>query len=64
MLRRSATKKQDLAKVESIEPVICEIRGQRVILDADLARIYRVTTKALNQGGQAKHFQVPVGFHF
>jgi hypothetical protein len=33
------SKKQSLAKVEPIDPVICEIRGQRVILDADLAKI-------------------------
>ncbi|MDD4025977.1 MAG: ORF6N domain-containing protein [Kiritimatiellae bacterium] len=28
---------------------IVTVRGQKVILDADLARIYGVTTKALNQ---------------
>jgi hypothetical protein len=32
-----------------IGPLIVEVRGQRVILDADLARIYGVPTKALNQ---------------
>jgi len=34
---------------EPVESLIFTIRGQRVILDADLARIYGVPTKALNQ---------------
>ncbi len=32
----------------AVEPLIITIRGRRVILDADLARLYGVTTKALN----------------
>jgi hypothetical protein len=32
-----------------IERSIHVIRGQRVMLDADLARLYGVTTKQLNQ---------------
>jgi len=34
---------------ERLEPLIHVVRGQRVILDADLAHLYGVTTKALNQ---------------
>ncbi|HEY8249838.1 MAG TPA: ORF6N domain-containing protein, partial [Burkholderiales bacterium] len=34
---------------EDLEPLIHAIRGQRVVLDADLARLYGVGTKALNQ---------------
>ena len=34
---------------ESLETLILAIRGKRVILDADLARIYGVTTKRLNE---------------
>ncbi len=33
----------------SIESLILTLRGQRLILDADLAAIYGVPTKALNQ---------------
>jgi outer membrane receptor for Fe3+-dicitrate len=35
--------------VERIESLILTIRGQRVMLDSDLAKIYGVTTKQLNQ---------------
>ncbi|MFY9620513.1 MAG: ORF6N domain-containing protein [Pyrinomonadaceae bacterium] len=46
MPKRSPKTKQALATIEPIEPVIRIIRGQRVILDSDLARIYGVETKA------------------
>jgi hypothetical protein len=35
--------------VKRIETRILRIRGHRVILDADLAEMYEVPTKALNQ---------------
>jgi hypothetical protein len=34
---------------ERIERVILFIRGQKIIIDADLAVLYDVPTKALNQ---------------
>ena len=34
---------------ENIEQLIFMIRGQRVILDRDLAALYEVETKVLNQ---------------
>ena len=34
---------------QGIDTLILEIRGQRVILDSDLARVYGVATKAFNQ---------------
>ena len=46
MPKRSPTKKEHLIKVEPIEPVIQVIRGQRVILDSDLAKIYGGNYKA------------------
>lgn len=39
----------DIIPTERIEMKILVIRGQRVMIDADLAEIYEVTTKALNQ---------------
>ena len=33
----------------NIEDLIHTVRGQKVILDADLARLYDVETRALNQ---------------
>jgi len=46
------------------EPTIHQIRGQRVVLDADLARIYGVTTKRLNQQIQRNHGRFPSDFIF
>ena len=43
-----AQKTQDLVMVEQIEPRILLIRGERIILDTDLATLYGVTTKRLN----------------
>ncbi len=49
---------QTLARVDDIGSLIRTIRGQKVILDSDLARIYGVTTKRLNEqvGRNAKRF--------
>lgn len=38
-----------LASVAEIEQAIHVIRGQRVMLDADLAKLYGVSTRQLNQ---------------
>ena len=46
-------KQSSLIPVETIEKTIYLIRGQRVMLDADLALLYQVTTKALNQACDA-----------
>ena len=35
--------------IDNIKNVIYEIRGQKVMLDRDLASIYGVETRALNQ---------------
>ena len=50
--------KPTLAVVTSIAPLIRTIRGQKVILDSDLARVYGVPTKRLNEqvGRNAKRF--------
>lgn len=41
--------KTAMVPLPAIEDVIHLVRGQKVILDADLARLYGVPTKALNQ---------------
>ncbi len=48
----------------SLEPLILVIRNQRVILDADLARLYRVTTKAFNQSVKRNAERFPEDFAF
>lgn len=50
--------------LEPIEPVIMVIRRQRVILAADLARIYGVETKVLNQAVKRNIGKFPSDFMF
>ena len=38
-----------MEELTTIQSKIYEIRGQRVMLDFDLAALYQVTTSALNQ---------------
>jgi ORF6N domain-containing protein len=49
---------------ESIEDTILLIRGQRVILDHDLARLYGVTTRVLNQAVKRNLDRFPEDFMF
>ena len=39
----------DVAKIENLEEFIIEIKGQKVLLDADVAVIYGVETKRVNE---------------
>jgi hypothetical protein len=48
----------------AIEPVILTIRGQKVIMDMDLARIYGVTTKVFNQAVKRNKRKFPADFMF
>jgi|SRR6266700_3186431 len=49
---------------ERIEQAIYLIRGQRVMLDFDLAALYQVTTKALNQAVRRNRERFPEDFMF
>ncbi|TAJ91054.1 ORF6N domain-containing protein [bacterium] len=49
---------------EPLEPLILSIRGHRVILDADLARLYGVSTRVLNQGVRRNSHRFPDDFAF
>ena len=48
----------------SIESVIHTVRGEKVILDVDLARIYGVTTKRLNEQVKRNVRRFPADFAF
>ncbi|HJS78116.1 MAG TPA: ORF6N domain-containing protein [Burkholderiales bacterium] len=41
-----------------------ELRGQRIMLDADLARLYEVSTKALIQAVKRNRERFPADFVF
>ena len=45
-----------------IQNLIYEIRGQKVMLDSDLAKLYQVETRVLNQAVKRnlKRFYVPI----
>lgn len=49
---------------ELVEPKIHLIRGQKVMLDSDLAELYQVPTKALNQAVRRNLDRFPEDFMF
>ena len=49
---------------EFIEQRIFVIRGQKIILDVDLAQVYGVTTKRLNEQVKRNHDRFPEDFMF
>jgi len=52
------------ATLPSVENVIHVVRGERVILDADLARLYGVETRVLNQAVRRNRDKFPPDFMF
>ena len=56
--------KKIIASVEQIESRIFVIRGQKVMLDADLAELYGVETKVLNQAVKRNLDRFPDDFMF
>ncbi|MBM4046488.1 MAG: ORF6N domain-containing protein [Planctomycetes bacterium] len=58
------TQKPLLLPTVHVESLILAIRGQRVMLDADLAQVYGVTTKALNQAVKRNLDRFPTDFVF
>ena len=56
--RTEIIRKRDIARL------IYSLRDQRVILDSDLARIYQVPTKALNQAVKRNRGKFPNDFVF
>ena len=58
------TKRTALVPVEDITRTILILRGQRVILDRELAAIYGVTTKRLNEQVKRNSDRFPEDFMF
>jgi hypothetical protein len=56
--------KADLIPVERIEKAILLIRGQKVLLDRDLAELYEVPTKRLNEQVRRNLRRFPADFMF
>ena len=57
-------KRQSIIPAERIERGILLIRGHKVMLDADMAELYGVTTKALNQAVKRNKRRFPADFMF
>ena len=56
--------KTSLIPVERIERAILSIRGEKVMLDSDLAELYGVETKVLNRAVQRNQGRFPSDFMF
>jgi hypothetical protein len=56
--------KLDNRKIDNVENAIYLIRGQRVMFDSDLAAIYGVTTKRLNEQLKRNRTRFPEDFAF
>ncbi|WP_026998750.1 ORF6N domain-containing protein [Eisenibacter elegans] len=55
---------ENLPEFEAIANTILLIRGKKVMLDADLAKVYQVTTKQLNQAVKRNIERFPPDFMF
>jgi len=67
MAKKNEIAKEDtttIQPVEQIESLILTIRGKQVILDRDLARLYGVETRVLNQAVQRNIERFPKDFMF
>ncbi len=63
-LKRTAETANSLIPSERIEQRIFVVRGQRVMLDSDLAELYGVTTKRLNEQVKRNFGRFPPDFAF
>ena len=54
----------NIVKYEDVESKILTIRNQQVIIDRDVAEIYGVTTKEINQAVLRNPDKFPVGYIF
>lgn len=62
--KTSPRKRTALIPIERIAASIYVVRGQKVLLDADLAALYRVETKAFNQAVRRNQERFPPDFLF
>lgn len=54
----------EVVKYEQVKDVIITLRGQQVILDADVARLYGVETKRVNEAVKNNPEKFPKDFIF
>lgn len=54
----------NIIKLADVESAIIELRGRRVILDSDVARLYGVETREVNQAIRNNPDKFPAGYVF
>ena len=52
----------DIVKIENLEKLIIEIRDEKVLLDSDIAMIYGVETKRINEAVKNNPDKFPNGY--
>jgi ORF6N domain len=62
--RSIASERDAITEIDRLEGLIYEVRGQKVMLDADLASVYGVTTARLNQQVKRNQQRFPTDFAF
>jgi hypothetical protein len=63
-LNRATAKSTALALPGQPERLILQVRGEKIILDADLARLFGVTTRRLNEQVKRNAARFPLDFMF
>jgi hypothetical protein len=61
---KAKTDEKQLILVDQIESLILTMRGQKVMVDRDLAALYGVSTKRLNEQVKRNRARFPVDFVF
>lgn len=64
MISLAMPKSSPLVRLDNVESTIYLVRGQRVMLDSDLAQVYEVSTKQLNQQLKRNRSRFPRDFAF
>ena len=54
----------DIAKINLVENKIVEVRGEKVLLDSDVAALYGVETKRVNEDVKNNPEKFPEGYIF
>lgn len=62
MKKKNVGGKMDVVKFEEVANRVIEIRGEKVILDSDVAKIYGVQTKEINQAVANNSYKFPEGY--
>ena len=54
----------DIIKIENIADLIFKIRNKKVIIDSDVANIYGVETKRINEAVKKQSWKVPKRLYY